>query len=184
MSVSNGTCPLGGTWYACTDTTPYFFGCCTSNPCGGTGCSSTNLLAAELGPGYGFDGPDYPVDSSYYPNSQCVDAGAQWFTCAAAGKSGGFAFQGCCDKTAAPCANNGSCPQANLHPAAFSDVRSRTDSSVVCKNGQWYSCVTQNPPFQGCCLSDPCTGNGEAGGCIPSQSFPVVSILSAQGEGH
>lgn len=170
MSVSNGTCTTGGTWYvaslfprailtinryACTDVSPYFFGCCTSNPCGGTGCPSTNVRSAGLGQGYGIDGSNYPIDSSYYPNVECVDAGAAWFTCADAGKSGGFAFQGCCNTAAAPCKNNGVCPQVDLYPVAFSDVKSRTNTSVICSKGNWYSCLTQNPPFQGCCLSNP-----------------------------
>jgi len=153
--------------YTCASQTPTFFGCCTSDPCNGSGCPTSDLRAAGMGVGSGFDGSTYANDSSYYPNVNC--ATGDWYTCAAASPS----FQGCCNRTN-PC-STGSCPQNSLFPAAFSDVQARTDTDVVCKNGKWYSCVAQNPPFQGCCLSNPCTGDG--GTCDSSQVFDVVSIV-------
>jgi hypothetical protein len=105
--------------YTCTDQTPTFFGCCTSNPCNGVGCPSSDLRAAGMGTG---SGPDFSVnDSSYWPNVFC--AHGQWWTCAEQTPS----FQGCCISN--PCANAG-CPMGNLFPAAFGTVSSAASTST------------------------------------------------------
>jgi hypothetical protein len=99
--------------YTCTDQTPTFFGCCTSNPCNGVGCPASDLRAAGMGTG---SGPDSATnDSSYWPNVQCVHG--QWWTCADQTPS----FQGCCISN--PCGGTG-CPMGNLFPAELGTVSS------------------------------------------------------------
>jgi hypothetical protein len=122
--------------YTCTDQTPTFFGCCTSNPCNGVGCPSSDLRAAGMGTG---SGPDFSVnDSSYWPNVFC--AHGQWWTCAEQTPS----FQGCCISN--PCANAG-CPMGNLFPAAFGTVSSTTPAPTSTASA-WSSIQTTNSLMQ------------------------------------
>lgn len=45
--------------------------------------------------------------------------------------------------------------------------------NVSCAVGKWYTCPSQTPSFQGCCLTiDPCSGNG--GTCPPANLFPAA----------
>ncbi len=106
-----GTCPNGGLWYTCAAQTPAFFGCCTSNPCNGVGCPTSDLRAAGLGVG---SGPDFSTnDSSFWPNVECTKG--LWWTCATQNPT----FQGCCGSN--PCGGKG-CPGSELYPADFGTV--------------------------------------------------------------
>lgn len=107
--------------YTCTDQMPTFLGCCTSNPCNGVGCPSSDLRAAGMGTG---SGPDSTTnDSSYWPNVQCAEG--QWWTCSRQTPS----FQGCCETN--PCGGDGDaggCPSNELSPAAFKAVTTDTQT--------------------------------------------------------
>jgi hypothetical protein len=118
-------------------------------------------------------GPDcpglYADDSSYWPDVLCQNG--SWYTCAASSP----AFQGCCGSN--PCAAGGTCEK--LFPATFGNVSSSYNpgSDINCDSGQWFSCVAQDPPFQGCCVSNPCTGDGST--CSGNQ-FPFSHAGSSR----
>ncbi|EWC45262.1 hypothetical protein DRE_05989 [Drechslerella stenobrocha 248] len=95
-----GGCPNGGKWYACSELTFGFVGCCTVNPCTSVGCAVGNLRAASLG--------DIAYGSA--PDQAC-QAGGQFFTCT------GPSFWGCCKTN--PCASGVGCPQDSVAPAAL-----------------------------------------------------------------
>jgi hypothetical protein len=158
------------TRHACTDESPFFFGCCIIDPCNGVGCSGSNLKAAGMGAGPGPDGSQYANDSSYWPNVNCQSG--SWYTCAASTPS----FQGCCNDNGGNVCATGTCE--NLFPASFGTVSSSYDPGpdvIECATGQWHSCVAQNPPFQGCCVTNPCTGNG--GTCPIGNLFPISHVV-------
>lgn len=46
--IPDQSCPDGGLWYTCKDTTPTFMGCCEQNPCNNNGCAANYLVAAQL----------------------------------------------------------------------------------------------------------------------------------------
>jgi hypothetical protein len=158
------------TRHACTDESPFFFGCCIINPCNGVGCSGSNLKAAGMGVGPGPDGSRYANDSSYWPNVNCQNG--SWYTCATSTPS----FQGCCNDNGRSVCATGICE--NLFPASFDTVSSSFDPGpdiIECATGQWHSCVAQNPPFQGCCVTNPCTGND--GTCPIGNLFPISHVV-------
>ncbi|KAI9825283.1 MAG: hypothetical protein M1832_001317 [Thelocarpon impressellum] len=97
---NHASCPRGGLWYTCSEQTPTFQGCCTSNPCNGVGCPASDLKPAGLGP-----------DLSFAPNNSCPITGL-WWTCSAQTPT----FQGCCKTN--PC-NGLGCPAADLVAAGF-----------------------------------------------------------------
>ncbi|KAL4820608.1 hypothetical protein BDW67DRAFT_97090 [Aspergillus spinulosporus] len=104
------SCPSGGTWYVCPEA-PYFVGCCSSDPCTNTDSNSTNpcpdVYAAS------FDGSIY---DSIRPNTCIGESNDNWYTCNFTQPR----FLGCCSIN--PCAN-GTCPQENVLPAAWSQSR-------------------------------------------------------------
>lgn len=69
-------------------------------------------------------------------------------------------FIGCC--TIDPCRDgSGSCPQANLRNASFSadtydELKPQECTNSSGLSGLWYTCKYDNPPFMGCCASNPC----------------------------
>jgi hypothetical protein len=80
-----------------------------------------------------------------------------WYVCASSG------FIGCCSSN--PCARtDGLCPQEDLRATAFDGTQASYDliGAQRCVNTgntssfQWYSCIGSNPPFLGCCASNPC----------------------------
>jgi hypothetical protein len=123
-----------------------------------------------MGAGPGPDGSQYANDSSYWPNVNCQSG--SWYTCAASTPS----FQGCCNDNGGNVCATGTCE--NLFPASFGTVSSSYDPGpdvIECATGQWHSCVAQNPPFQGCCVTNPCTGNG--GTCPIGNLFPISHVV-------
>jgi len=44
--------------------------------------------------------------------------------------------------------------------------------NVSCASGKWWTCEVQTPTFQGCCISNPCSGDG--GGCPTGNLFPAA----------
>ncbi|KAJ6262740.1 hypothetical protein Dda_1297 [Drechslerella dactyloides] len=99
-----GGCPNGGKWYACSEGSFGFVGCCTVNPCTSVGCAAGNVRAASLG--------DIPYGST--PDQAC-QLGGQFFTCL-----GPPPFWGCCKIN--PCASGVGCPQEQVAPAALAEL--------------------------------------------------------------
>lgn len=89
-------------------------------------------------------------------------------------------FIGCC--TTNPCTPeaNGHCPTANLRASSFSADTYTDLPRQDCDDAQsieiWYTCKFNQPPFMGCCASNPCA----KGLCIPSDLRPAK--LSGQAE--
>ena len=93
-------------------------------------------------------------------------------------------FFGCCDSN--PCTSSG-CPPNDLAPASLgisSDPNASTNETtyypnVSCATGEWWICSAQTPSFQGCCISDPCGGDGST--CPEGNLFPAAfaSVSSA-----
>ncbi|KAK6332777.1 hypothetical protein TWF696_002799 [Orbilia brochopaga] len=98
-----GACPNGGRWYACSETTFGFVGCCTVNPCTSVGCAAGNVRAASLG--------DIAYGST--PDQAC-QTGGQFFTCT------GPSFWGCCKIN--PCASGVGCPQEQVAPVSLAET--------------------------------------------------------------
>ena len=68
-------------------------------------------------------------------------------------------FLGCCDidnySDHAPCedaCSNSTLESASFDPDKYGDIKDQDCSG----GGDWYTCEVTNPPFMGCCLSDPC----------------------------
>lgn len=76
--------------------------------------------------------------------------GGQWHVCDAGSK-----FVGCCDGEN-PCSSSG-CKQGNLRPASFNPAYYGMFPDLECNSGSWYTCTGTNPPFMGCCKSNPCS---------------------------
>ena len=94
-----------------------------------------------------FDDRDYvscPVGGSFY---LCADVNYD-------------TFLGCCD--ANPCSGR-MCSEDDLSPMGFGEETSPAPDypNHSCPyGGLWYTCADNDPPFQGCCDSDPCNGDG------------------------
>jgi hypothetical protein len=87
--MSDPPCAFPGLWWNCTTSTPNFLGCCSHNPCGGTGCAIENLYPARL-----------PIDGQDVgPTLAGCPAGSLWYSCAKTNPT----FQGCCGSGENPC---------------------------------------------------------------------------------
>ncbi|KAK8123892.1 hypothetical protein PG999_003810 [Apiospora kogelbergensis] len=79
-------------------------------------------------------------------------------------------FLGCCDID--PCKKNGICPTESLRNSSFSSGNYGDIPKEDCNVGgekNWWTCSGNNPPFLGCCISNPC-----GPGCPPN------NLLAAQ----
>ncbi|KAI7913788.1 hypothetical protein M0657_009846 [Pyricularia oryzae] len=105
------SCPQGGQFYVCENNTTEFIGCCTINPCDGSGiCPKANLTKAS-----------FAADSfENIPSQNCSDQKGVdvWWTC----KETTLPFLGCCSSN--PC-SSGACAASDLIPARLSDNRTR-----------------------------------------------------------
>lgn len=100
--------------------------------------------------------------------------GGDWYIC----QGTKVEFVGCC--TINPCSDgSGSCPEGRLRPASFSSSKYSKIPALACDDSQirknvpepfWYTCAAINPPFLGCCYSNPCA----AGSC------PDVNLTAAR----
>lgn len=93
-------------------------------------------------------------------------------------------FVGCCEID--PCVVGGSCKGGALKPMSFNqDSFSSAFQDQQCSTGKWYTCQDTNPPFVGCCTSNPCgTESGCSdedliGGSLSSNVSEAASWLSA-----
>lgn len=73
-------------------------------------------------------------------------------------------FLGCC--TEDPCADGaGSCPDSALRNTSYSSSLYDSIPPQTCVDtGLWYTCAETNPPFMGCCLTNPCLLGSCSGG--------------------
>ncbi|KAL7625955.1 hypothetical protein AAE478_002724 [Parahypoxylon ruwenzoriense] len=101
------SCPDGGTFHICDNSTVRFIGCCDVDPCAD---GSGSCPAASLHPA-GFDADRY----NEIPGQNCVtpSTSLNWFTCVDG------PFLGCCRSN--PCSQGGSCPSDDLVAARLSD---------------------------------------------------------------
>ncbi|KAF2835269.1 hypothetical protein M501DRAFT_962692 [Patellaria atrata CBS 101060] len=82
------------------------------------------------------------------PFSPTCPSGGDWYVCA-----DGSSFLGCC--TSDPC--NRGCPSTDLRPASFDRNFFGEFHDQQCSSGDYYTCASNDPPFLGCCHSNPCT---------------------------
>ncbi|TLD31628.1 hypothetical protein PspLS_02229 [Pyricularia sp. CBS 133598] len=94
------------------------------------------------------------------------NAGGDLYIC-----ENGSEFIGCCDSN--PC-NVGGCPQSNLRPFTFSSNAYSKIPTQECANSDslWYTCAYTDPPFIGCCKTNPCAD--------PKTSCPTSSLRAAK----
>lgn len=86
----------------------------------------------------------------------------------------GAHFVGCC--TLNPCNDHG-CDSSDLRPASFDPKKYGMFADQTCSGNnpvRWYTCNGSNPPFMGCCATNPCSGGS---GC-PFQNL-VAGTLSS-----
>ncbi|OXV08710.1 hypothetical protein Egran_03532 [Elaphomyces granulatus] len=117
------------------------------------------------------------TSSSPSCNFTCPKGGT-WFTCP------DFPyFIGCCASD--PCSNTTSqpaCSGSELYSASFNPAIYGSISPNDCLNNagsnNWYTCNFTDPPFLGCCRSDPCT----KGGCPSTDLIPAAWSTSKPGQ--
>lgn len=105
------------------------------------------LLMAHLRRQDSFDDSDYVSCS----------VGGDWWRCEDVNYP---TFIGCC--TSNPCSGR-LCPAEDLYPMGFGSVTTPTPDypNHSCPyGGLWYTCADNSIPFQGCCESNPCNGQG------------------------
>ncbi|MCJ1457225.1 hypothetical protein MMC28_007592 [Mycoblastus sanguinarius] len=81
--------------------------------------------------------------------------------------SRGNGFLGCCSSSdsseISPCEGTigeDGCPGGTLEPASFDPAYYGDIQDQDCQTGSWYTCKDTDPPFLGCCTSDPCSSSG------------------------
>ncbi|KAL4913978.1 hypothetical protein BDW62DRAFT_191384 [Aspergillus aurantiobrunneus] len=119
---------------------------------------------------------DCPASSSPSCNFLCP-AGGTWYAC-----TDPPYFVGCCASD--PCTNvsprsTSPCPATGLYPASFNPAIFDSFLPNTCigeENANWYTCNFTDPPFLGCCLSNPC-----AEGECPSDDLVQAAWSSAGG---
>lgn len=62
-------------------------------------------------------------------------------------------FLGCCEVSA--CAH--ACSAGAIQPASFNASFWGNFSDQQCSAGRWFTCAGTNPPFMGCCKTNPCS---------------------------
>ncbi|KAF2101712.1 hypothetical protein NA57DRAFT_73149 [Rhizodiscina lignyota] len=77
-------------------------------------------------------------------------SGGQWYVC----DSDTSKFVGCCATD--PCHSKNGCPAGNLKPASFDAQYEGQFHDQQCSAGRFWTCATTDPPFLGCCESNPC----------------------------
>ena len=92
----------------------------------------------------------------------------------------GTRFLGCCLSTLSSNEVCGTgCPTSSLTPLSFEKQYYNQVTSGTCANseGKWYTCPDVDPPFLGCCKSNPC----QPGGC-PAASLVAASLSEDQAQ--
>jgi hypothetical protein len=94
--------------------------------------------------------------------SPSCSSGGEWYAC-----SSGSKFLGCC--TTNPCASG--CAQGNLRNVTFLPSEYGTFPDASCGgSSDFFSCLSGDKTFWGCCKSDPCANNQTcpAGDLVPA----------------
>lgn len=109
------------------------------------------------------------------------------FSCPSGGKFYAYdldtRFVGCC--TVDPFDKG--CNDGNLRPASFNvDASSELRDQQCSMGSRWYTCEDTQPPFLGCCKSNPCQHNGcpvgdLTAGFLDSQPMIAAPFVSAVG---
>jgi hypothetical protein len=95
---------------------------------------------------------------SSLPFSPSCPLGGQWYVCGS--PTSVSKFVGCC--TSDPCLETAfGCTAGALRPASFNASAYGTFADQECSAGLFYTCADTEPPFLGCCKSNPC----QQGGC-------------------
>jgi hypothetical protein len=95
---------------------------------------------------------------SSLPFSPSCPLGGQFYVCDAS--TSRSKFVGCC--TSDPCSETAfGCTAGALRPASFNASFYGTFADQECSAGLFYTCADTEPPFLGCCKSNPC----QQGGC-------------------
>ncbi|OQV06908.1 hypothetical protein CLAIMM_11415 [Cladophialophora immunda] len=108
---------------------------------------TSDLLMAHLRRQDTFNDSDY----------ESCPVGGQWWKCEDVNYP---TFIGCCSSN--PCSGQ-MCPSENLYPMGFGPVTAPVPDypNHSCPyGGLWYTCADNSVPFQGCCDSNPCNGQG------------------------
>ena len=93
--------------------------------------------------------------------SPSCPSGGTWYAC-----STDSLFVGCCNGSVSPCALG--CPDGLLEPASFDPAYWGTFPDQECSIGsQWYTCANSEPPFMGCCKTNPCNAGCPTGDLTP-----------------
>jgi len=80
-------------------------------------------------------------------------------------------FMGCCRTSPCNTAKHGNCSQEDLRPASFESDKYGSLPAQDCVNAStqiWWTCAYTDPPFVGCCLSNPCPQGYNQGSPKPS----------------
>ncbi|CAI7635323.1 unnamed protein product [Penicillium viridicatum] len=110
---------------------------------------------------------------------RCPKGGA-WYVCPDEPQ-----FIGCCSQD--PCTNvdansTSPCPGSNLYSASYdTSIHEEIPANACIDGGKWYTCAATNPPFIGCCASNPCT-NPNLTGCPTDDLLPAAWSKSLRGQ--
>lgn len=90
-------------------------------------------------------------------------------------------FVGCCASQAC----DDGCPDGNLEPASFDPSFEGQFHDQQCPTGsRWYTCSSTQPPFMGCCKSNPCNDGCAEGdltaGFLSSNPKEAADFLPAE----
>ncbi|KUM56900.1 hypothetical protein ACN42_g10296 [Penicillium freii] len=109
----------------------------------------------------------------------CPKGGA-WYVCPDEPQ-----FVGCCSQD--PCTNvdansTSPCPGSNLYSASYDPlIHEEIPANACIDGGKWFTCAGTNPPFIGCCASDPCK-NPDHTGCPDDDLLPAAWSKSRPGQ--
>ncbi|KAF3939923.1 hypothetical protein ABW19_dt0204047 [Dactylella cylindrospora] len=100
---------------------------------------------------------------SQQPIEGACPNGGNWYAC---NNEAGFGFVGCC--TVNPCTGVG-CAAGNVRAAALGDIPYGSTPDQACQyGGQFFTCLSPEPGFWGCCKTNPC-----GVGCPQEQLAPA-----------
>ncbi|KAK9858993.1 hypothetical protein MYU51_015893 [Penicillium brevicompactum] len=109
----------------------------------------------------------------------CPKGGA-WYVCPDEPQ-----FVGCCSQD--PCRNvdansTSPCPEPYLYYASYDpSIHEEIPPNACIDGGKWFTCAGANPPFMGCCASDPCK-NPDQTGCPDDDLLPAAWSTSRPGQ--
>ncbi|KAJ5945068.1 hypothetical protein N7516_005236 [Penicillium verrucosum] len=110
---------------------------------------------------------------------RCPKGGA-WYVCPDEPQ-----FVGCCSQD--PCRNvdansTSPCPGSNLYYASYDpSMHEEIPANACIDGGKWFTCTGANPPFIGCCASDPCKTPDNTG-CPNDDLLPAAWSKSRPGQ--